>query len=98
MIEPDSRYHHLRTATHTFADGRRVTYLLRRFLPGTRTLPVLTEVTVVDGDRIDLITARVLGDPLQFWRVADANEALNPFELTARPGALLRVAVPQVEI
>jgi len=98
MIEPNSRYYHLQTATHRFADGRQATYLLRRFLPRTDTLPLLTEVTVTDGDRIDMIATRVLGDPEQFWRIADANGVLNPFDLTRQPGAVLKVAVPQVEI
>jgi hypothetical protein len=39
-----------------------------------------------------------LGDSEQFWRVADANNAMNPFDLTAEPGKTIRVAVPQVEV
>ena len=40
--------------------------------------------------------ARTLGDPLQFWRVCDANNAMNPPELTEEAGRALRVPVPQV--
>jgi len=97
MFNSTSRYYRVETATHTMPDGRQVTYVRRRLLCQGRTLPLLVEVTVTDGDRLDLITARTLGDPEQFWRVADANDAMNPFELTERPGDTLRVAVPQVE-
>jgi hypothetical protein len=58
-------------------------------------MPLLVEVTVIQGDRLDLITARTLGDPEQFWRVCDANDAMNPPDLTAQPGTAVRVPVPQ---
>lgn len=98
MFDTTSRYYTLETATHTTPDGREITYVHRRFLRQGENLPLLVEVTVTDGDRLDLITARTLGDPEQFWRVADANNAMNPFDLTAEPGQTLRVAVPQVEV
>ena len=47
------------------------------------------------GDRLDLITARTLGDPEAFWRVCDANDALDPAELTSEAGRRLRVPLPQ---
>lgn len=97
MFAPTSRYYSLDTATHTTRDGRRIAYVRRRFLPRGETRPLLVEVTVTDGDRLDLIAARNLGDPEQFWRIADANDAMNPFDLTEEPGAVLRVAIPRVE-
>lgn len=97
MFEPTSRYYSRPTATYTMPDGRVVTYVRRRFLPRGERLPLLVEATVIDGDRLDLITARTLGDPEQFWRVADANNAMNPFDLTKEPGAIVRVPIPQVE-
>jgi nucleoid-associated protein YgaU len=39
---------------------------------------------VKQSDRLDLIAARTLGDPLLFWRIADANDAMNPFDLLTR--------------
>ncbi len=42
------------------------------------------------GDRLDTIAARTLGDPLLFWRLADASGAMNPDDLE-RPGTLLVV-------
>jgi hypothetical protein len=95
MFEPSSRYYSLETATLTTADGSRIAYKRRRFLPRGRTLPLLVEVTIVQGDRLDQITARTLGDPEQFWRVCDANDAMNPVTLTATPGTTLRVPVPR---
>ena len=96
MFEPTSRYFALPTATFTTPDGRAIAYKRRRFLPQGAAMPLLVEVAVAQGDRLDLITARTLGDPEQFWRVCDANNALNPTELTAEPGRTLRVPVPQV--
>lgn len=95
MFEHTSRYYGLETATHSTPDGRVVAYKRRRFLPRGKEMPLLVEVTVIQGDRLDLITARTLGDPEQFWRVCDANDAMNPPDLTARPGKAVRVPVPQ---
>jgi len=52
---------------------------------------------VIEGDRLDLITARTLSDPEQFWRIADANDAMDPTDLTNEPGSRLRIATPQAE-
>jgi hypothetical protein len=90
-----SRYYSVETATLAAPDGRILSYKRRRFLPRGETMTLLVEVEVTQGDRLDLMTARTLGDPEQFWRVADANEAMNPFDLTAEVGRLLRVPVPE---
>lgn len=95
MFTFTSRYYNLETVMLTLPDGRVVAYKRRRFLPQGELMPLLIEVTVTEGDRLDLITARTLGDPEQFWRVADANNAMNPFDLTAEIGRTLRVPVPQ---
>jgi len=97
MFAPTSRYDSLKTATYKTPDGREVTYVLRRFLPAGDDLPLLVEVTLTEGDRLDLIAARTIGDAEQFWRVCDANDALNPADLTTEPGRILRVPVPQIE-
>lgn len=97
MFAPTSRYDSLKTATYKAADGREVTYVRRRFLPSGDDLPLLVEVTLTEGDRLDLIAARTIGDAEQFWRVCDANDALNPADLTTEPGRILRVPVPQIE-
>lgn len=84
-------------ATYTTQDGQDIAYVRRRFLPRGKDRALLVEVMVSESDRLDLITSRTLGDPLQFWRVADANDAMDPFDLISEPGRTIRVAVPQVE-
>jgi len=94
MFDYTSRYASLETATLTTSDGRTVTYVRRRFLPPLDTLQIVAEVTVNDPDRLDLITARTVGAPEQFWRIGDANAALNPFELTDTPGETVKIPAP----
>ena len=97
MFNHTSRYYRIETAEYTTPSGRTVVYKRRRFLPQGETMPLLVEVTVAEGDRLDLITARTLGDPEQFWRICDANNAMRPADLTAEPGQRLRVPIPQPE-
>jgi hypothetical protein len=95
MFSFTSRYFNLETDTLALPGGRTAVYKRRRFLPRGDRMPLLVEVNVTEGDRLDLITARTLGDPEHFWRVADANDAMNPFDLTAEVGRTLRVPIPQ---
>jgi hypothetical protein len=95
MFASTSRYYLLETVTMHGTDGRVIAFKRRRFLSEGDALPLLGRVTVVQGDRLDIITARAFGDPEQFWRVCDANNAMDPAELVAHPGRVLRVPVPQ---
>jgi len=95
MFDETSRYHGLETAEHRLPDGRLVRYVRRRFLPQGARLPLLAEVAVAEGDRLDLIAHRLLGEPEAFWRICDANDAMHPDELTSEVGRRLRVPVPQ---
>ena len=95
MFDFTSRYYKIEDAQYTDGAGRVIAYKRRRFLPQGEALPLLVEVTVLQGERLDLVTYRTLGDPLQFWRVGDANNAMNPFDLVEPPGEKLRVPVPQ---
>jgi len=97
MIDHTSRYYVLDDAVYTAADGEQIAYKRRRFLPRGQTLPVIAEVAVGPGDRLDLVANRVLGDPLQFWQVCDANNCMNPFDLTSEQGRRLRVPIPQFQ-
>lgn len=97
MFDHTSRYATIETAIFALPDGRAVAYKRRRFLPRADAMATLAEVTVVQGDRLDVITARVLGDPELFWQVCDANDAMDPDELTRQPGRVLRIAVPQAQ-
>lgn len=92
---PTSRYHDLETAKFVAADGSELVYLRRRFLPDPSTIIVQTEHKVSEGDRLDNITAQYLGDPEQFWRVADANDEMQPDSLTAEIGRAVRIPLPQ---
>jgi len=46
--------------------------------------------TVAAVDRLDLLAQRYLGDPFQFWRIADANPALTPDDVLD-PGAQISI-------
>ena len=98
MFDFTSRYYLIETATHAAPGGRIFPYKRRRFLPPGEALARLAEAVVTQGDRLDLITARTLGDPEQFWRIADANEAMNPFGLTEEVGRRLRVPIPEAGV
>ena len=47
------------------------------------------------GDRLDNLAARYLGDPEQFWRLCDANGAMRPDELTQTSARRLRITLPE---
>jgi hypothetical protein len=97
MFEKNSRYYNLETATYISSDGKQIAYKRRRFLPKGESLPLLTETKVEQSDRLDMITNRTIGDPEQFWRVGDANDAMDADKLIEKPGKWLKVPVPQQE-
>ena len=88
-----SRYHDVPTAELAGANGQPLVYLRRRFLPDPAALTSVGEMSVAPGDRLDRLAAAALGDPLQFWRLADGNEAPRPSALE-EPGRSLRVTLP----
>lgn len=100
MFEPTSRYYHLDTGILSVPqeDGgnREVRYVLRRFIPHTESEVTLLEHTVREGERLDNITARYLGDPEQYWRLCDANVVLHPEELTGETGRVIPITSPQL--
>lgn len=95
IFPPESRYHGLPTNTLIRPDGSRVTYLQRRFVPPSDRFALLFEHAVEQGDRIDNLSAQYLGDPEQFWRICDANDAIRPAELTESVGRRLRITLPE---
>jgi nucleoid-associated protein YgaU len=97
MFDQGSRYYYLDSAHYTFPSGLTVTYRKRRILPRAEDMALKEEVTVTEGERLDQIAYRTLGNPEHFWRICDANNAMNPFELTDEPGRTLRIPVPQFE-
>lgn len=94
VSDPSSRYSNVGTAIWTSSSGEQIVYRQRRFLPDPSRLTALTEVTVQDGQRLDQIAAASLGSAPQWWRIADANDAMDPYALTDRAGATLIVPVP----
>jgi len=95
LFAPNSRYLGIATSTLTTADGRTIAYVQRRFVPQPEQLAQLQQHTVVQGDRLDVMAARYLGDPELFWRIADANRAMRAEDLTAVIGRVLRICLPQ---
>jgi nucleoid-associated protein YgaU len=93
----DSRYYGSSLLTYTTPDGQTISYLARRLVPqpGAANYATVATYTVQQGDRLDLIAAKFLGDPLLFWLVCDANGALTPGELLKTPGASLNITMPQ---
>lgn len=90
----NSRYAATDTTTFIDADGKMVSHLRRRFLPDPTIFFVVQLHTVTQGDRLDNLAARGLGDPELFWRICDANGALRPEELTETPGRVLKITLP----
>lgn len=89
-----SRYHDVEVAQLATSDGRTIAYLRRRFIPPPEAYALLHEHAVTQGERLDQIAAAELGDPEQSWRIADANAALVPHELTDTVGRRLRITLP----
>lgn len=91
----NSRYAGVGQLTWTAPDGTVIAYLERRFVPAADTLALLREHVVADRDRLDNLAALYLGDPLVFWQICDANDAMRPEELTETVGRRLRITLPQ---
>jgi nucleoid-associated protein YgaU len=93
----DSRYYRYGTLTYTAPGGQSISYLARRIVPqpGASNYTTVAQHTVVQGDRLDLIAAKYLGDPLLFWLICDANGAIRPGDLVATPGTVLSITMPQ---
>jgi hypothetical protein len=90
-----SRYRGVPLALHPGPAGEPPRpYVRRRFIAQRRDIAVAAELLVSSGDRPELVAARTLGDPLAYWRIADANAVTDPFELTDTPGARIAIPVP----
>jgi len=93
----DSRYYASPTLTYTTPDGQMITYLARRIVPqpGSPNFATIATHTVLQGDRLDLIAAKYLGDPLMYWLICDANGAIDPEKLVETQGSVLNITTPQ---
>jgi hypothetical protein len=95
LYPPTSRYYGLASVQFTTPQGKTVTYLKRRFLPPPENFATLSEHRVVEGDRVDNLAARYLGDPEQYWRICDANGAMRPMAVTEELGGTVRITLPE---
>ncbi len=93
----DSRYYGFAVLQYTAPNGQVIPYLARRIVPqpGAPNYATINQYTVRQGDRLDIIAAQYLGDPLMAWLICDANGAICPHDLVATPGTVLAITTPQ---
>jgi hypothetical protein len=72
-----------------------VPFLGRRLCPRQERFALLYETRIVEGDRRDLLANEHLGDAELWWRLADANAAVDPRQLTEPIGRRVRVTLPE---
>ena len=89
----NSRYYGAATKSFTLANDVQVMYLARRIIPRPDIYTSVRNYVVVDGDRLDNLAAKFLGDPTLYWMICDANGATDPDELTAQAGRTILVPV-----
>lgn len=89
-----SRYYRIGTNTLIIPGREPIAYFRRRILPDPANFAVLQQYVVVQGDRLDNVTASFLGDAEQFWRLCDANRVTVPEELEV-PGRTIEITLPQ---
>ncbi|GGA88673.1 hypothetical protein [Puia dinghuensis] len=92
---PSSRYYPIAVTSLTSADGAVINYVRRRFVPRAGQYQLLQLHTVTEGQRLDNITNQYIGDPTMFWQLCDANNVLDPAELTVTIGRQIRITLPQ---
>jgi hypothetical protein len=93
-FQPTSRYYSIETTIYETTDGKVIRYLYRRFLPPLDRFTAIQEHLVTEGDRLDNITARYLGDAEQFWRICDANPVQQPEQLEEL-GRRIHITLPE---
>ena len=91
---PSSRFYGTKVEYYTRPDGVQVAYLQRRIIPQPNIYTSVQNYVVVDGDRLDNLAAKFLGDPLLYWTICDANAATDPDELTAQVGSAIQIPLP----
>ncbi len=93
----DSRYYGYGVLQFTAPNGEVVPYLQRRIVPqpGAANFAPIARHVVHQGDRLDRIAAKYLGDPLLACLICDANGAIRPEDLVATPGRVLAITALQ---
>lgn len=95
MFDQNSRYYSIENAKMcVIRDGIPcfIIYKKRRLIENPGNPLSLIEHHVVRGDRLDLVTARYLGDPMEFWRLCDGSNVIRPDELE-EVGRVITVAI-----
>ena len=73
--------------------GPPVGYLVRRIIPAPDSYPSVITYVITDGDRLDNLAQRFLGDHALYWMICDANGVTDPDELTAQAGRTIVIPV-----
>jgi nucleoid-associated protein YgaU len=92
-VNPNSRYYGAAIEDLTFPDGTDVKYLDRRIIPQPSVYTATTTYVVSDGDRLDNLAQKFLGDPTLYWMICDANGVTDPDELTTQTGQAIVIPV-----
>jgi len=88
MFDPTSRYAPVADYNVTDAQGRTVTIKKIRFIPQ---VDAQISRRIEQPARPDLLAFEYYRAPEQFWRIADANSVMDPTELVAEPGKLVKI-------
>jgi hypothetical protein len=91
---PASRYRGVALATLARADGTPMAYGQRRLIPPRREIAVAAFHVVQGSERPDLVAHAAYDEPLLYWRIADGNAVIDPFELSDEVGARIALPVP----
>jgi hypothetical protein len=98
LLPASSRYYSVGVASFSAPDGKQIVYFRRRFAPTADSLQPMGSYTVAQGDRPDLVATKTLGDASQYWRICDANNAMEPAALLAHPGDALSIPRPAFQM
>jgi nucleoid-associated protein YgaU len=83
MFFKGSRYEKVGDYIFKRIDGSSILLKLKRKIPVRKSKMIHT---VAEGDRTDLLAYRFYRDPLKFWKIADANDEMNPEQMLTKPG------------
>ncbi|MFY0617693.1 hypothetical protein [Shimia sp.] len=86
-ITRKSRYVNSARVSWTRSDGSQVELI------GLTPRPPRTSVfttTATDSDRLDTLASRYYRDPKKLWKIADANDQIDPFDAIA-PGTTIDI-------
>jgi hypothetical protein len=85
MFSTNSRYAQMGIYRVTRPDGTTVVAVRLPLPPRPERVSLLGSHPRRDDQRLDHIANHYLGDPTTFWRLCDANDAVVPDALAARP-------------